>query len=130
MPNFLNWMGEDGKAGAWAASVHGANTSAHITHRIISDKPQQIEIVRHNQTLAPQTVRIETTRIAPDRDTMFAGRENNANAVLIGYKDHPTIPDTDIRAGDRFALNGSRYEVRFIFPETPGSIQAWLEVIN
>jgi len=122
-------MGEDDRAGRFD-SIHSALNSVHITHRIISEKPVSIVVVRNGEQLTAQTVRIETTRIAPDRDIAFAAREGNANAVLIGYKDHPTIADTDLKAGDRFELDGLRFEVRHIFPQTPGSLQAWLEVIN
>jgi hypothetical protein len=132
MPNGVNWMGFVGKAGDWKEEIEDDARNVHFTHRVILEKPTSIVIYRPptDTTLAAQTVRIEQTRIQPDRETGKAAREHRANATLLGYKGHPTITDTDINAHDQFIVNGIKYEVRLIFPDTPGRVEAWLEVIE
>jgi hypothetical protein len=120
-------MAEKGPITNWLNDIEDDARAEHVTHRFIADKSTSIVIQRKGVSLAAQTVRIELTRIQPDKDVGPAAREPNANALLIGYKGHPTIADTDVQAGDRFVADGMRFEVRFIFPETPGAIQAWLE---
>lgn len=129
MPNISQWMTDTNKAGDWLNDIEGNDKRVlHATHRFIVDQPAIITITRGSTNLDPQTVRIELTRIEPDVDVGAAGREHNARAVLIGYKGHPTIADTDIRSGDLFVHNSTRYLVRFILPETVGRVEAWLEM--
>lgn len=134
MPNINRWMTDLNKAGAWLADIENEARSEHFTHRTITDKPSTITISRQNGTtftaLSPQVVRLELNRIAPDNNIGPAAREHRANGILIGYRNHPTITDTDIEVGDRFAYDNTHYEIRFIFPETPGNVQAWLEVVR
>lgn len=70
------------------------------------------------------------TRIQPDVNVGPAARESRANTVLIGYKGHPTIADTDIQVGDVFLLSDRRFRVRLIFAENVGHIEAWLEDLS
>lgn len=131
MPNVNNWTNSLISARGFVGGIEGNNRAISYTDKVIKDKPSTIVISRvDGTTLSPQTVRIEQTRIQPDKDVGRSGREVNANAVLIGYKGHPDIADTDVRVGDKFVLNGKRFEIRFIQPETVGFVEAWLEVIG
>lgn len=136
MPNGTNWMANTNKAGDWKEEIEDDARNVHFTHRVILEKPASITVYRPKtptaaaQVLDAQTVRIEQTRIQPDRDTGKAGREHVANATLLGYKGHPTIADTNLRAHDQFMFEGIKFEVRLIFPDTPGRLEAWLEVIE
>jgi hypothetical protein len=128
VPSFSGWMRDAGKVNPWKSDIEDDNRVSHFTERVINDKPAIITVYRNSIALAPQTVRIEQTRIQPDKDVGPAGREHNNNAVLIGYRGHATIADCDIQSGDLFTHDNIRYEVRLIFPETPGRVEAWLEI--
>lgn len=130
MPDINSWFTDKEAAGGWQEDIEGDARSVHFTHRIITAKPTIIEIQRNGQTLEPQTVRIEMTRIQPDVNVGPAARESRANTVLIGYKGHPTIADTDIQVGDVFLLSDRRFRVRLIFAENVGHIEAWLEDLS
>ncbi len=115
----------------WGDSIEDANRVFHETHRYITDRPVTIVIQRGaSTTLDPQTVRIENTRIQPDVNVGAAAREPRANAILIGYKGHPTIDDTDVLPGDKFTAASQRFEVRLIWPDTRGKLEAWLEILE
>lgn len=130
MPDINNWFTDKEAAGGWQEDVEGDARSVHFTHRIITAKPAVIEIQRMGQTLDPQTVRIEMTRIQPDVNVGPAARESRANTVLIGYKGHPTIADTDIRVGDVFVYEAKKFRVRLVFTANVGHIEAWLEDLS
>ena len=131
MPDISTWMTDKGPVTDWQGDVENDYRAVHFTHRIITDKPTVIVIQRKDgEELAEQTVRIEPTRIQPDVNVGPAGRESRANTVLIGYKGHPTIPDTDIQIGDRFAVGVKKFTVRQIFTETIGRVEAWLEDLS
>ncbi len=130
MPDFNFYMSDLGSGKDWTDDIDGAYISQNFTERIIKDKPVTIVIVRNTTQLDPQTVRIEMTRIAPDINVGQGAREPRGNAILIGYKDHPTISDTDILPGDRFIAYDLRYEARYILPATEGNIQVWIEVVE
>lgn len=130
MPTINQWMTTTDKAGRWKAEIENAGRSLHELHRFIAEKSVSIVLIRNSVSLSAQTVRIEQTRIQPDVNVGPAGREHRSNAVLLGYKDHPTIPDLDIKAGDKFEVDGTSFEVRLIFPAVIGHVQAWLEVVE
>lgn len=86
---------------------------------LIELDPVLITITRADPTkheLAPQTVRINYDSTGPFALPMgFAGSVGNVDVVILGYLNHPSIPDTDIQKGDRFSINGKRYEVEHVF---------------
>lgn len=128
-PDINNWLTDLGKAGDWISPTHGAaGRSVHFTHRMISDKQVSIILYRRGTALDPQLARVELTRIQPDKDIGPGAREMVANAVLFGYRDHPTITDFDGQVGDKFQLDGITFLLRLQEPETPGMYQFWLEV--
>jgi hypothetical protein len=130
MPDISAWIGNVGKADDWLDDVDGDNRAVHFTDFIINDKPSTITLYRNGVALDPQTVRLEMTRIQPDRDIGRSAREAVGNGIAVGYRNHPTEPDFDVRSGDKFTHDGIRFEVRMVYFETPGQTQAWLEVIQ
>lgn len=128
------WITSRGKATSWRGEIEADARALNYTYRAIMDKPTTIEVQRRvggtMTKLAPQTVRIEQTRIQPDRDVGTGGREMVSNATLIGFKGHPDIDDTDLQVGDRFEVDGVKYIVRTIWPATQGFLSAWLEVVE
>ncbi|MEM4406016.1 MAG: hypothetical protein QXS68_03130 [Candidatus Methanomethylicaceae archaeon] len=119
---------------SWRTDVEQDGRMIHMTERIILDKPSEIVLERFvggSRTALPaQTVRIETSRIVADRDVDLSGRESSVNVVIIGFKNHPTYGTLDIRPGDKFVLNGLRFDVKGVLPELPYSVQAWAEALG
>jgi hypothetical protein len=81
-------------------------------------------------SLPPQTVRIEVIqgiRQANEvRDALIA--ISKQYTVLIGYKDCPGIPDTDIQRGDLFFYANLIWEVIDYLPTQPNRLLASVEL--
>lgn len=110
---------------------------ANITAARIAQKPSTILVARGTVELTEQTVRLETA--SGDRTvTGEGGMTHTIDAVVLGYKDHPSIPDTDLLPGDTFVVEGEneetdvakQYRVIALAVATPGSLQAYVEVIT
>ncbi len=101
---------------------------AVLAWRRIQDKPTSITINRDGVTHPAQTVRIEYN----ETGRVIMGEANSASAVrdviLFGVKNHPTVADTNLQYGDRFAYNGQIFKVVFVIT-TIGEIQANCEAI-
>lgn len=94
---------------------------------LISLKPTSITVKRGNSTLSAQTVRLET--LASQRAVVREGGiTHQIDAVLLGYRNHSTIADCDIQAGDRFAADGLSFEVVVVMPDHRECIQAYLRL--
>ena len=104
-----------------------AEDRSHSTLRRINRKPSTIIIERSEGVfLAAQTVRIEGVR---SDNVLGTIAENNAQVyvrdiVVFGLRDHPTLPDLDIRVGDRFGWDGDDYRITGINPHS-GEVQAF-----
>jgi hypothetical protein len=107
MPSLENYLGGGRPFGEWTSIFD--NTES--VEQRIKERPSEIIIRRSTSTtLDAQTVRIEAEG--------FPGQSRGENAVIslssviiLGYKNHPDIDDTDIGRGDRFHYGGSNYEV-------------------
>ncbi len=92
----------------------------------IQDKPTSVTVLRGNETLAAQTVRLEY-RAMPGEAAGGAGLASVRRVVVFGVRDHATAANTDLKKGDRFVLNGSQ-EYRVIDVVVyPGELQATAE---
>jgi hypothetical protein len=136
MPDISNWVANNPVAKNWADDVENENRGIHFYERLIETMPTDIIIQRYDRTLKQtlelpvQRVRIELTRIQPDKDVGPSARESSFNALVFGYKDHPTYGTLDIQNGDKFAFNNMLFEVRVVYPNTPGGIQVWVEALQ
>lgn len=78
----------------------------------ITDKPATIVLVRYENPLPPQEVRIEAVRqtdlSSRDATGMFV---SSRQIVIFGYYDHPTQPDFDVQVDDLFTYNDNRYRI-------------------
>jgi len=112
MPNIVNFVADDRPT---------------AIGDLITIKPTSITVRRGNGTLSAQTVRLET--LASQRAVVGEGGVTfMCDAHLLGYRDHPTIADTDIQAGDRFRADGVDYEVIIVLPAHIDNIQCYLRV--
>lgn len=96
----------------------------------ILEKPTEIVIKRHGEgTLDAQTVRVEYSSATSRGNEAVgqAGRSSSQTAIIFGIRGHATIPDTDIREGDRFTLDGVQFKVASV-TLTTGESQSVAEV--
>lgn len=105
------------------------------TARLIAQRPFTIVVTRDDgngkkETLAPQTVRLEPIQNIRSgvelRDALVA--ISKQYVVLIGYKDHPYIPNTDLRRADVFMYNGREWEVIELIDTIPGRLLASVDL--
>lgn len=80
------------------------------THKHIQEKPTNIVLVRGTTPLSAQTVRIEADG-APTAEAGSQMYRGETDVVILGYKGHPVVPDTNIQRGDRFLFSGRDYDV-------------------
>lgn len=115
--------------------IHMANLSSYFSEGqpeafadLIDNKPVSTgTITRGSGTVAAQTVRLET--LSGDRQIIGSGGVvHQIDAMVLGYKGHPTITDTDLRAGDRFTVSSVHYEVIAIMPAHTDNLQVYLKV--
>lgn len=119
-----HWRGKEGRPGSVA--------------QMIADEPFPISIVRENSTtnttstLTAQTVRIAQRGMTGTEAFLRSGVgvHSRQQVVVLGYRNHPTITDTDLRYGDRFAYNGKYYRVSLIEKDFPDRIIALAEAMD
>lgn len=129
------------RADVWAGQVtpdpQRGNTEmrSYDTARLIAARPSTIVVTRDDgsgtvETLPPQTVRIEVIQNIRSgvelRDALVA--ISKQYSVVIGYRDHPYIPNTDLRRADVFMHQGRAYEVIEIVDTVPGRLLASVDL--
>jgi hypothetical protein len=102
---------------------------AQVEWARIQDKPTSIQLDRRGVTQAAQTVRIELDNTISNA-TSDAGDSTSRRATIFGIKDHPTLPDTDIRLWDVFILDSVEYTVTQVNRQMHGAIQAYAEGVG
>lgn len=112
--DFDTWLGRD--------EAITAERRAIAAWSRIQDKPTSITIKRLGTA---QTVRIEYSETGNQANSP-AGQGAVRGVVVFGIRDHPTLDDTNIRANDRFVLNGVEYTVLDVV-RTIGEVQARAE---
>ncbi len=96
----------------------------------IADRPSTIVISRlvNGVTiqLPPQTVRIEVVQNVRTSNEVRSRLEGISIAeqylVVIGFLDHPTIPNTDLRYADLFFYQARMFEALELITTVPGRL--------
>lgn len=122
MPSIDAWAADTFPLGDWLDIDDAVDTA-----RLIQDKPTSITVVRAGTEQSAQTVRVESLN-TPRSYESEAGQTGQADALVLGYKGHPSITDTDLQRGDRFAVDGQGYEVVMVAPGFTDSLQAYAKV--
>lgn len=102
MPDFNQWL----------AQMHAleATHRAILAWRRIQRQPTTITVERDGTTLDPQTVRLEASdNVHSEASPATSGAMRGV--VVFGVRGHPHQPDTDLQAGDRFAVGALAYTV-------------------
>lgn len=110
MPDISAWLGADDRAQDWLTRDPARAESVAL---IIADKPASVTLIRKGVALSSQTVRIDVFGASTnERLGMGSNAFTNTQRVLVlGYRDHATIADTDIQTQDEFAFDGQYYRV-------------------
>lgn len=109
MPSFNGWL-------TGALPFGWANPSIAVNvGNIIADKSISIVVTRDGAQLAAQTVRLEQIGDPTQRksDGALVGK---SVVMVLGYKGHPTVTNTNLTRGDRFFYGGIIYEVIQVQP--------------
>ena len=123
MPSIDAWAGDAFPLADWSDDADPAVDNARIT----ADKLTSITVVRAGVEQSAQNVRLEEMR--GDRTIVTAaGQTATVDALIIGYKGHATITNTDLQRGDRFKADSLFYEVVAVVPNLSDSLQAYAVV--
>lgn len=117
------WLGSDDPLSGFPTVDRTLDTARRIAQR-----PTSITVVSRLAGALPgaQTVRLEPLS-APREQAGSVGVQVDAGILILGYKDHPTIADTDVQRGDRFLYEDRMYTVTGIIPNTPDRVLAVAE---
>jgi len=122
MPDFDDWYLTS------TIQPASAETRAVLAWRRIQDRATSLVLDRDGVAQAAQTVRLDyDATYFPQEDA--TGISARRELVVFGVVDHPTVTDTDIRVGDRFAVAFDHYEV-FNVVALPGEVQALVRRIS
>lgn len=92
--------------------------------RRILRKPDEVALRRGTATLTAQVVRVTYDNVRNTGANEAGGQATERRVVIFGVRGHPTVADTDIRVGDRFARGATVYQVQDVIL-LPGSVQAF-----
>lgn len=124
------WMGHISPQQAPSQQQFAVDTANRIAER-----PSTIVITRNLDdgtviTMPPQVVRIEVVQSIRDsgenRDALV--EVSKQYTVGMGYKGHPTIPNTDVQRADTFYYQNRQYEVQEIIDTLPGRLMFSLDL--
>jgi len=123
MPSIDSWTGNSFPLSDWLDDVdRGVDTA-----RLIADKSTSITVVRASVEQSAQSVCIEP--LGRPREVQTEGGQTAiADVLVVGYKGHPTLTDTDLQTGDRFAVGGVSYEIVAVLGGLSDSLQAYAKV--
>jgi hypothetical protein len=119
MPTFEGWY-EDSDI-----TPLGAEGRSVLAWRRIEDRATSVTILRGSVTLDAQTVRIEFDDSQSSGQSVVGagGSAEQHSLILFGVVGHPSVDDTDLERGDRFAQGTMVYEIKTV-KALPGEIQA------
>lgn len=111
-----------------ANAYAGTESDPVLLGSLIPLKSTSITAYRNGVSLGAQTVRLET--LSGDKQVVGpSGRTYSIDGMLLGYKGHPTIANTNLQAGDTFTTaEGVSFEVVAIMPAHTDCLQAFLHV--
>ncbi len=118
LSNFLKWTGH---AAAW---VEGVERAAGVEFMAGYRTGAMISLTRGATVLPAQLVALASARSQDSEVRGEAGRIARHDLTLIGVQNHLTLPDFDVRRGDRFTIGPTRYEITFVETALDGRIEA------
>lgn len=99
---------------------------AQDAYRRVMDKPTSIVFRKPQPPGRPSTLPVQTLRVEVDNraslSTSALGAAPAMAVVVYGWRDHPSLPNSDIAEGYTFVLNGDIYRIEDVIL-TFGEIQ-------
>ena len=86
---------------------------------LIAEKQTSVVFYRKSVPLSAQTVRLDMASASGSPVVGPTGMPERTPMVILGYRGHPTIANTDCKIGDRFEVDHIDYVVDQIMIETP-----------
>lgn len=113
MPSLGAFLADD--THSIATSLNAFDDAETVGVRI-AERPSSITVTRAGSTLSAQTVRIEVAS-QPSPMTGLGGNVTTAETdiIILGYKNHLTVADTNLQRDDRFLYGGRMYNVVDVF---------------
>lgn len=125
------WMNAQGRSVSVGNIIADDSISIVIRRRTAATQSGSVVTPASDTTLPAQTVRIVTRRAPGERvATGDNALVKSQEYVLLGYKDHPTITDTDVHSDDTFAAYGQKWRVIKVEAGLPDHIEATIEAIE
>lgn len=103
---------------------------ARVQWARILDKATDIQLLRKETRLDPQTVRVEFNDTVPSDSGGGSGEAWYKRGVIFGVKGHPDIDDFDVEVWDTFVMDGREFTVMFVNRNLIGQIQADFEAVG
>lgn len=109
-----HWMGSSRVADGWRDSLR-----AGLVARMIADEHTFDIVVQRDgvDDLPPQRVRLDymTRRPTVEVSQNRVGSLAALDVIVLGYRNHPEIADTNLKRGDIFVWEGQKYDVTQVF---------------
>lgn len=118
MPDIDAWTGNSFPLSDWLTTNRAVDTAI-----LIAEDSTSVTVVRDGSELSAQTVRIDALR-QPRQVETENGQVITADALVVGYRGHSTIDDTDLQPGDRFKADGRAYEIVGLLPDLENGLHA------
>lgn len=117
-----DWLQQGSVIGAWTGDSNPSVTYGML----IAEKPVTITVQRSGAADHSETVRLEPSSGPALNDNEYGGKTDQQWVVVLGYKGHPTVTDTDLRIGDQFYIASSKtmYIVHSFWDQSPYCLQA------
>lgn len=122
--DFGTWLSQNSPSPV----ASSAPLRAQVQQARILDKYEDIQFLRDGEDVPLQRVRIEWTEGISDADSDL-GVATVRRGYIMGFKDHPTLPDLDVREWDTFRLYKQEYTVKSVNYHLIGQIQAVFEAV-
>lgn len=125
MPDFNAWLGNTAPLAEW---LNDWDRSTDVA-RLIDAKPTTITVIPvDSREVEPQVVRVEALSDFATRQKSPGTEQSVLRVLVIGYKNHATIEDSDLKRGDRFSTEGQLFEIVLIQPGFTDRLMALAEV--
>ena len=138
MTRINTWLGNNAPLQKWS----NVEDRSSDTARLIDAQPAWIRLMRpvedySDVTAPPALIELpaQKVRIEVIQSIRSAGEARNTQievpkqyVVVIGLKDHPTLPNLDIRRGDRFFYLERTYECIEFIQTIPGRLMISCEL--
>lgn len=120
------WLGNNAPLSQWGNTEYRGMDTA----RLIAARPSRIVVSRRDPEtgttiqLAPQIVRIEVLQNPRQSNELHDAIVSTSKqyVVVVGNKDNPAYPDTDLTRADLFFYNGLMWEAVEFINTVPGRL--------